>query len=60
MIALLWSANPALTREQIIDILIRNSSQGRSGAGKDPALGWGKVDMYQAYRDVRALAPPEN
>ena len=60
MIALLWSANPTLTREQIIEILIRNSSQGRSGGGKHPVFGWGKVDMYQAFRDIRAMSPPDS
>ena len=54
MIGLLWSANPELTREQIIDILIRSSSNYRRLGRKDPVFGWGKIDMYQAFLDIKA------
>ncbi|MDX1692495.1 MAG: S8 family serine peptidase [Ketobacteraceae bacterium] len=57
MIALLWSANPGLTREQIINVLVRNSSNYRTLGKKDPVFGWGKVNMYQAFRDIRSLTP---
>ena len=57
MIGLLWSYKPGLSREQIIDILIRNSSNYRNSGRKDPVFGWGKVDMYQAFLDVRATTP---
>ena len=58
MIGLLWSANPSLSREQMLDILVRNSSNFKGRRQKDPLFGWGKVDMYQAFLDVRAARPP--
>ena len=54
MIGLLWPANPQLTREQIIDILIRNSGNYRRLGRKDPVFGWGKNDIYQAFLDIKA------
>lgn len=53
MFALLWSVNPTLTREQLIDILIQSSSEYQKRGRKDPVFGWGKVDMYQAFITVR-------
>lgn len=56
MLALLWSANPSLSREQLIDILIESSSGYQSQGVKDEIFGWGKVDMYQAFLKVKEAA----
>ncbi|MCG8312134.1 MAG: S8/S53 family peptidase [Pseudomonadales bacterium] len=56
MLALLWSANPNLTRTELEQILIESSSEYQSRGKKDPVFGWGKVDMYQAFLNVRDTA----
>lgn len=52
MIALIWSANPALSRDEVIRILITSSSYYQAQGRKHPIFGWGKIDAYQAYRAV--------
>ncbi|MCG8668106.1 MAG: S8/S53 family peptidase [Pseudomonadales bacterium] len=56
MFALVWSAAPSLTREQVIDIMIRSSSSYQSKGKKDSVFGWGKIDLYQAFVEARKLA----
>ena len=48
MFALLWSANPDLTREEIMDIMITSSHFYHETGQKDPDFGWGTVDMLEA------------
>ena len=56
MVGLLWSYNPQLNREQIINILTRSSSLYKAGGRKDPVFGWGKVDMYNAFLEIKRLS----
>lgn len=53
MIGLLWSYNPELTREEIIDILIKSSHFYKTRGRKDEVFGWGKIDMYAAFLEVK-------
>ncbi len=46
--ALIWSANPTLSREQVMDIAIRSSYFYQLQGAKDPKFGWGTVDALQA------------
>jgi len=54
MIALLWSVNPEMTREEVLDIMIQSSNFYQSQGEKHPVFGWGKVDMLQAVETARA------
>lgn len=54
MIALIWSANPALSRQKLLDILIKSSNFYREQGYRDAVFGWGKIDAYEAYRAVLA------
>jgi len=45
MITLVWSANPELTREELMDVLIRSSHFYREIGQKDPFFGWGPIDV---------------
>ena len=54
MVALLWAINPVLTREEIIDIMIKSSNYYQSQGKKHPTFGWGKIDMLVAVELVRA------
>jgi hypothetical protein len=48
MTAVIWSLNPALSRDEIGDLL-RSSSTFYSESGeKHPVFGWGKIDMLLA------------
>ncbi|OUS23937.1 hypothetical protein A9Q99_25615 [Gammaproteobacteria bacterium 45_16_T64] len=55
MIGLLWSYNPSLKRDQIIDILVRSSSYYKKNGKKDSIFGWGKIDIYDAFIEVKKL-----
>ncbi len=48
MFALVWSANPDLTREEIINIMIESSYFYKLNGHKDPKFGWGTVDVLEA------------
>lgn len=49
MLTLIWSANPQLTREQVLDIAIKSSYFYQNNNGKkDPKFGWGTIDVTQA------------
>ena len=50
MIGLVWSANPSLTRQEIIDIFITSSHFYQKNGKKHPKFGWGKVNAYMAYK----------
>ncbi len=52
MIALLWSANPDLSREQIIQILKESSEFYGVGLKRHPIYGWGRPDMRMALEKV--------
>lgn len=52
MLAVLWSINPDLDREILIDILKRNSNFYQSLGHKHGKFGWGKVNMYEAALEV--------
>ena len=43
MVGLLWSYNPSLTRDQVLDILVKSSSNYQAIGRKDPVFGWGKL-----------------
>jgi thermitase len=45
--ALLFSANPALTNSQVVD-LIKNNSDDLGAAGFDANYGWGRINAYRA------------
>jgi hypothetical protein len=48
MLGLIWSADPSLTREEVLDIAIQASHFYQLDGQKDPEFGWGTVDMLQA------------
>ena len=48
MIALVWSANPDLNREEILDILIQSSHFYNELGAKHFKFGWGTIDVLQA------------
>lgn len=48
MFAVLWSADPALTRDEVLDIMIASSHFYGENGQKDPEFGWGTVDMMEA------------
>jgi serine protease len=54
MFALIWSANPELTRAEVLDIAIRASHFYQLQGFKDPSFGWGTVDMLQAVEMAMA------
>jgi subtilisin family serine protease len=59
--ALMLSANPALTRQEVKDLLRRCARKiGRSGGryrgGRSPYYGWGRVDARRAVELARAAA----
>jgi len=45
MITLIWSANPELTRDELMDVLIRASHFFQENGQKDPFFGWGPIDV---------------
>lgn len=47
--ALIWSANPALTNEQVAR-LVENAAQDLGPPGKDQLFGSGRIDAYAAVR----------
>ena len=48
MLALIWSADPELTREEVLDIAITSSHFYHLTGQKDPSYGWGTVDVLEA------------
>jgi len=53
--ALVWSANPALTRDEVMQVLMR-SAEPMGESRPNPKYGWGQVN---AWRAVRAALPRE-
>ncbi len=53
MIALLWSINPSLNRDEVMDILVKSSNFYRESGEKHPIFGWGKIDMLIAAELAR-------
>ena len=45
MIALIWSANPSMNREELMNILIESSYFYQTIGEKDPLFGWGPIDV---------------
>jgi hypothetical protein len=45
MMALVWGADPSLSRDEVLDILIQSSYFYQHGGAKDPLFGWGTVDV---------------
>ncbi len=45
MITLVWSANPDLTREELMDVLIRASHFYQENGQSDSFFGWGPIDV---------------
>lgn len=56
MVGLLWSYNPSLTREQVLDVLVSSSSNFQATGRKDPVFGWGKIDVYDAFLKIKGLS----
>ncbi len=50
IISLIWSVNPRLSRQEIIDIFIESSHFYQRNGKKHPQFGWGKVNAYTAYK----------
>lgn len=48
MIALVWSANPAMDREELMDVLIGASYFYQQNGQEDPFFGWGPIDVGRA------------
>lgn len=53
IITTLWSIDPRQPRESIVDALVRSSNFYQANGAKDPVLGWGRVDAYQAALTIR-------
>lgn len=53
IIAALWSIDPTQPPESIVDALIRSSNFYQASGAKDPLLGWGRVDAYEAALTIR-------
>ena len=52
MITVIWSINPDLSREELIQYMIDHSTFNTQQGSKHPKFGWGKVDMYELALDV--------
>jgi hypothetical protein len=48
MLGLVWSANPALSREEVIDIVIQSSNFYQELGTKFARFGWGAPDILEA------------
>ena len=48
MLGVIWSINPDLDREALIQIMIDHSTFNLQQGSKHQIYGWGKVDMYEA------------
>ena len=55
VVALIWSANPALAPDQV-EAILKASTDDRGATGYDTAFGYGRVNAYQAV--LQALATP--
>jgi len=56
---LIWSVNPDLTSDQVIDI-IRRTAKDLGSPGWDPEYGYGRVDVGAAVREAAGLGPPKD
>lgn len=45
---LLWSADPSMSREEVMDIMIQSSYFYNEAGQRDEDFGWGTVDMMEA------------
>lgn len=57
VLALEWSANPALTADQVQQILF-STAQDLGAAGWDPYYGWGRVDAGAAVALAKSTGGP--
>ncbi len=53
--ALVWSANPTLTNDQVFNILKQNADD-RGPAGYDPQYGWGRINAGRSVAAACAMA----
>lgn len=56
---LIWSVNPNLTSNQVIEI-IRETAKDLGSPGWDPEYGYGRVDVGAAVRRAAGLGPPKD
>ncbi len=54
MLATIWSINPDLSPEELIDMAIHQSNFYKEQGAKDELFGWGKVDMHAWALEVEA------
>ncbi|MCO6496654.1 MAG: S8/S53 family peptidase, partial [Chitinophagaceae bacterium] len=52
MLALIWSANPSLTREEVLDIAVRSTWFYQQNGQKHPVFGWGTPDVLWAVEEA--------
>jgi len=55
--ALIWSMNPALTPDEVQD-LIEQTADDLGPAGKDDDYGWGRINAHAALATLAPLNPP--
>ena len=52
MLAVIWSINPALHRDVLIQMVIEHSNFYQTQGSKHSKFGWGKVDMFELALSV--------
>ena len=52
--ALLFSRNPALTNQKVVD-LIKNNADDLGATGFDPYYGWGRINVYRALAAAQTV-----
>lgn len=57
MLAVVWSINPSLSRDEVFAILKESSTFYSNGGVKDTSFGWGKVDMLTATEKIISTLP---
>ncbi len=58
VIGMIWSANPALTPQQVEDIL-EHSCDDFGAVGNDDVYGWGRVNTFKAVKGALNAAGPQ-
>lgn len=54
--ALIWSVNPQLTHQQVLDIL-KNTADDIGATGFDSVFGYGRINAYNAMMEVVNVTP---
>jgi len=52
MLGLIWSANPELSRDEIMEIVVQSTDAYQQYGEKDPRFGWGTPDVLWAVEEA--------